>query len=91
MNHKTRVAPPAFAGPVAPTQPRPAPDNGFNNFNQNIDFLQKLNNPDFPEKGTGSHVPVWLSPKLAQDVLKAHSGTGHAIPHPSIDLKDITK
>ena len=80
-----------FNTPAPRPQPPQDDGQGFQNFTHNTDFLQKLNNPNFPEQGAGAHVPIWVSPKLAQDILKSHGHTGHAIPHPRINLKDITK
>jgi hypothetical protein len=60
-------------------------------YTQNREFLNGVLDPDFPERATGAHVPIWLSPKLARQILEAHGQTGHAIPHPNINLRDITK
>lgn len=75
----------------SPGMPDPDDASGFQNFQHNAQFLHKLHNQDFPHKGAGTHVPVWLSPALAKAVLASHGRTGHAMPHPNINLKDITK
>lgn len=67
-----------------PTEP--ADDSGFENFVDSIGFRQRLHDPHFPEKGTGMHVPLWVTPKLAQQILGQHGKSGHAIPHQNDDL-----
>jgi hypothetical protein len=73
-----------------PSMPDPD-DIGMQNFAQNTDFLQKLHNPHFPHKGAGTHVPMWVTPELAKELMLRHGKSGHAIPHPNIDLKDLSK
>lgn len=75
------------APPVAPSDQ----DEGFQNFQHNTNFLRTVLNPHAPEPNTGVHVPVWLSPKLAQAVIAKHGHTGHAIPHPNINLQRLDK
>lgn len=75
-------------------EPAPAkPEDGgsFENFAGNTAFLRNILNPHAPEPNTGVHVPVWLSPKLAQQVLAQHGHTGHAIPHRNINLNRLDK
>lgn len=72
--------------PYKPEQPQPDQDDGLSDFMSDTDFLQKLHNPHYPHQGAGVHVPVWLSPKVARDVLAQHGQTGHAIPHPDLKL-----
>jgi hypothetical protein len=66
-------------------------DSGMQNFAQNTDFLQKVHNTNFPHKGAGTHIPMWLSPALAKQVMIQHGRSGHAIPHPNINLQNLTK
>ena len=72
---------------------RPPDDDemGFRKFQQNLDFRRKVENPNFPESGSGMHVPLWVSQDLAHKILKQFGESGHVIPHPDIDLSDITK
>ena len=74
-----------------PRQRPTPPKDGFRNFVNNTNFIQKIHNPNYPTPGTGTHVPMWLSPKLAQSVLAQHGQTGHAIPHQNLDLDDLTQ
>jgi hypothetical protein len=70
-----------------PGTPNPAPvnPNGFPNFVANMQFRQRIADHNFPHRGAGAHVPVWLTPALAKEVLMRHGHTGHAIPHPDLD------
>ena len=63
------------------------PENLFSN----VDFLRKLEDTDYPHRGAGKHIPMWVTPSLAQKILMEHGQTGHAIPHPNINLDDLTK
>ena len=62
------------------------PNQGFLNFMDDTDFLHKIKNPDFPHKGAGTHVPMWVHPRLAARLMAAHGHTGHVIPHPDISM-----
>lgn len=78
--------------PSNPLSTPPQPDEGSpDTFIQNTNFLRNVLNPHSPEPNTGVHVPVWLSPKLAHQVLQAHGPSGHAIPHPNINLQRLDR
>ena len=78
-------------GGLPPGQGGTMPDNSFQNFQDNTNFLRQLHDVNYPEPNTGVHVPVWLAPNLANDVLARYGQSGHAIPHPMIDINDLTK
>ncbi len=96
-NAMARSYAPPFGGtpPSSMGQSSGPPDNanpnGLQNFQQNTDFLRMLHDPHYPEKDTGVHVPMWLAPNLANQVLMQHGPSGLAIPHPQIDLSDLSK
>ncbi len=77
--------------PVNPMQderePRGKPEeqdpNGFQNFVSNTQFLQHVHK--------GGHIPMWLHPKLAHQILMQHGQSGAAVLHPNIDLNDLSK
>ena len=61
-------------------------DQGFQDFLSATAFRHKIHNPHYPEQGTGMHVPLWVAPKLAHQLLAAHGRTGHVIPHQNDEL-----
>jgi len=61
-------------------------DQGFQQFLSAVDFRRKIHDPHFPERGTGMHVPLWVAPKLAHQLLQTHGKTGHVIPHQNDEL-----
>jgi len=38
----------------------------------------------FPHQGAGVHVPLWITPALARDLIARHGKSGHVIPHPNL-------
>lgn len=62
--------------------PEPANDASFEDFANDMDFQRKVNHPDYPHKGAGTHVPMWITPALAKQLMISHGHTGHVIPHP---------
>lgn len=69
-----------------PADTQPDDEQGFNDFLDGVGFRHKIHDRDFPEKGTGMHVPLWVTPKLAHEILGRHGRTGHALPHQDDDL-----
>lgn len=76
---------------VTSVQPRNPDGLGFAKFRHSVEFLNKIKHPDFPHVGAGHHVPMWVTPQLAQKLMLEHGMTGHAIPHPNLDLDNLTK
>lgn len=67
-----------------PPQPEPDDDEGFANFQQDIAFRRQVADPHFPHQGAGVHVPIWVTPAMARDLMARHGKSGHVIPHPNI-------
>ena len=78
---------PFKAAPRPTPQPTPPPDDdeeGFQNFQRDIAFRKSVLDEHFPHQGAGVHVPMWVTPALAKDLLARHGKTGHVIPHPNL-------
>jgi hypothetical protein len=61
-------------------------DKGFHNFLDSVNFRRKIHDPNYPTKGTGAHVPLWVAPQLAHQLIATHGRTGHVIPHQNDSL-----
>lgn len=73
--------------PFTDSQPEPAQGGqDFGSFVDDIQTLDKIKNPHFPNQNTGAHIPFWLSPAAAADVMKRHGQSGHAFPHPNMPM-----
>jgi hypothetical protein len=57
--------------------------NKLPRFAENVKFMQHV--------ARHGHVPMWVHPKLAHQLLMQHGETGHVIPHPNINLGDLTQ
>ncbi len=75
-------APPFGGTPPGLVDNTNANPNGFQNFQNNIGFLKHINQ--------GGHIPLWVHPSVAGPLLAQHGQSGAVVPHPMIDLNDIT-
>jgi hypothetical protein len=91
MKNANTGIPPAGNEPDPNAPPTTQPDTGFGRFLDDTNFLHKIKNPDFPHKGAGVHVPLWVHPNLATKLMALHGRSGHVIPHPDIAMMNTRK
>jgi hypothetical protein len=80
-------APDDVMGPAPDDQgppPGPMPDEaGQSRFDSNVEFRKKIEQ--------GNYVPLWVEPRLAHQLLMDYGQSGAVLPHPNMDVNDMSK